>query len=496
MLSGYDDTLFRQIVDVAPSALLLVDRERKVVLANRSTERLFGYTSDELLGREIELLLPERFRRSHPQQIAAFYQEPQTRPMGSGRELYGRRKYGSEIPIEIGLNPMGPPHGALTLASIVDVSERRRQEQALRQSHSALASLSATLERQVAERTTQLQATERHLQTILDTLPSMVGYWDKDLLNRFANRAYHEWFGVDALSLPGRHLSELLGPQLFEQNRPFLEAVLRGESQTFERAIPRVSGSGARHSLAHYLPDIEAGEVRGFHALVHDVTEITESRERLAQALEEREVMVLEIHHRVKNNLQVISSLLNLQLRRMEATEARDALEDCQRRVMAIALVHDQLYQTRDYARVQFGEYLRTLAHNVFELGRASTPARLELAVDDVVLDVGLAIPCALVINELITNALKHAFPGGRAGTVRVAFARNGRELQLEVADDGVGLPAGFELSKSMSMGFQVVRALTAQLDGVLEVESRIGTLFRMTFAEGTRGTPSQAVAP
>jgi len=164
--------------------------------------------------------------------------------------------------------------------------------------------------------------------------------------------------------------------------------------------------------------------------------------------------------------------------------------------VMAIALVHDQLYQTRDYARVQFGEYLRTLAHNVFELGRASTPARLELAVDDVVLDVGLAIPCALVINELITNALKHAFPGGRAGTVRVAFARTGGELRLEVADDGVGLPPGFEISDTMSMGFQVVRALTAQLDGVLDVESRIGTLFRLTFAEGTRRPPSQAVDP
>jgi PAS domain S-box-containing protein len=481
--NGQDETLFRLMVDAAPSALLLVDRERKVVLANRSAEQLFGYASEELIGQEIELLLPERSRQSHPLQVASFYREPRVRPMGPGRELHGRRKDGSEIPIEVGLNPMGPPYGSLTLASVVDITARKRQEHALRVSHSELERLSATLERQVAERTRQLLAAELHLQTILDALPSMIGYWDKDLVNRFANRAYREWFGVDARSLLGKHMSELLGPELFERNRPFAEAALRGEPQTFERAIPRVSGAGFRYSLAHYLPDIVDGVVRGFHVLVHDVSELTESRERLAHAVKEREIMVQEIHHRVKNNLQVITSLLNVQLRRVETNDARAALEDCQSRVMVIALVHDQLYQTRDYSKVQFGEYLRTLATNVFELGRTSSSARLELAVDDLTLDVGLAIPCALVINELVSNALKHAFPGGIGGTIRVAFARHGTALRLEVSDDGIGLPAGFEVGKAMSMGFQVVTALIAQLDGVLEVVSGAGALFRLTFA-------------
>ena len=484
MSKDRDDTLFRLIVDVAPSALLLVGRDRKVVLANRSTELLFGYSSEELMGCEIELLLPERFRQSHPQQIASFHREPSVRAMGPGRELYGRRKDGSEVPIEIGLNPMGTPYGSLTLASVVDITERKRQEQALRLSHADLESLSATLERQVAERTHELEATQRHLQTILDALPSMVGYWDKDLINRFANRAYRGWFGVDAPTIQGKHMLKLLGPELFESNRPFAEAALRGEPQTFERAIPRVSGSGSRHSLAHYLPDVVDGDVRGFHVLVHDVSEITESRERIAHALEEREIMMKEIHHRVKNNLQVITSLLNLQVRRVVSVEARDALEDCQRRIMVIALVHDQLYQARDYSRVQFGQYLRSLASNVFELGRTSTGLRLELAVEEVALDVGLAIPCALATNELITNALKHAFPGGAGGTIRVAFARHGTQLQLEVSDNGVGLPVGLEVGRAVSMGFQVVRALTAQLNGVLEVESGAGALFRLIFRE------------
>ncbi len=484
MSRSQDDALFRLIVDVAPSALVLVDRERKVVLANRSAERLFGYRSDELVGCEIERLLPERFRQNHPQQIAGFHREPQVRSMGPGRQLFGRRKDGSEVPIEIGLNPMGTPQGSLTLASIIDITERKRQEEILRASHAELESLSASLERQVAERTVQLEVAQRHLQTILDALPSMIGYWDKGLVNRFANRAYQAWFGIDAPSLLGKHMLELLGPELFEQNRPFAEAALRGEPQTFERAIPRISGSGFRHSLAHYLPDIVEGDVRGFHVLVHDVTELMDGRERLTQALKEREIMVQEIHHRVKNNLQVMTSLLSMQVRRVGTQEGRAALEDCQHRVMVMAHVHDQLYQAKDYSRVQFGGYLRALSANVFELGRTSARARLELAVDDIALDVGLAIPCALVVKELVSNALKHAFPAGRGGTVRVAFERHGTALQLEVSDDGVGLPAGFEVSKAMSMGFQVVKALTAQLNGVLEVECRVGALFRLSFSE------------
>lgn len=486
MSNGPDDSIYRLIVEIAPSALLLVDHERKVVLMNRSSELLFGYSSEELVGREIEQLVPERFRTNHPEHVASFRREPRVRPMGPGRELYGRHKDGREIPIEIALNPMGTPHGSLTLASVIDISERERQDRALRFSHAELQSLSASLERQVAERTAELDATQRHLQTILDALPSMIGYWDRNLVNQFANHAYQSWFGVEGTSVRGKHMLELLGPDLFEQNRPFAEAALRGEPQTFERAIPRVPGPGVRHSLAHYLPDIVAGDVRGFHVLVHDVSELTESRERLSHALEERDIMVQEIHHRVKNNLQVITSLLNVQVRRMETDEARGALEDCQRRIMVIALVHDQLYQARDYSRIQFGEYLRSLASNAFELGRTSNSAHLTLAVDDVLLDVGLAIPCALIISELITNALKHAFPGGRAGTVSVTLTRLERALRLEVNDDGQGLPANFQLTTAESMGFQVVKALTAQLDGVLEVESRTtregGASFRLTF--------------
>ncbi len=157
-------------------------------------------------------------------------------------------------------------------------------------SHSFDAMIQSLQDRQAA-----LEATRRDLRTVLDTMPSMIGYWDRNLDNRVANRAYHTWFGVDADTLPGRNMRELLGPTLFEANRPYIEAALRGEPQTFERSIQRPDGQGLRHSLAHYLPDRQGDEVKGIYVIVHDVTELNEGRLQLAAALRENEALLAAI---------------------------------------------------------------------------------------------------------------------------------------------------------------------------------------------------------
>jgi PAS domain S-box-containing protein len=480
-----DSSLFRHIVEMAPQALLLVNRDRVITLANRGAELLFGFERAELLGRELESLIPDRFRSRHPAHVRAFFEAPQARAMGIGRDLYGRRKDGSEVPIEIGLTPIDTPAGSHALASIVDITERKRQEDSLRASHAQLERLSAELETRVQERTSQFDAARSTLQTVLDTMPSMIGYWDAGLINRFANKAYRRWFGEAGVDLTGKHMLTLLGPKLYDQNRPFVEGALQGKAQTFERAIPRPDGQGVRHSLAHYLPEVVDGQVRGFYVLVHDVTEITENRQRLVQSLREREVMLQEIHHRVKNNLQVVSSLLNLQLRRIAPGAARDAVEDCQRRVMTMALIHEQLYQSGDFTRIGFREYVRQLVSNVVRTAAVSSQVTLELAVEELALDVGLAIPCALVINELVTNSLKHAFLERNRGTLRVGMCRRGTQLVLEVTDDGVGLPGGIDVHEATSMGLQVVRTLAEQLGATLEVVRTGGTTFRLTFSGG-----------
>jgi PAS domain S-box-containing protein len=227
---------------------------------------------------------------------------------------------------------------------------------------------------------------------------------------------------------------------------------------------------------------------------VREAEQVTESRMlrarqgELARNLKEREVLLQEIHHRVKNNLQVISSLINMQVRKLEPGTSRDALEQCQTRVLAIALIHEKLYQSKDYSEVHFAEYARSLAASVFHaLGVSQSDVTLELAIDDVPLGVDRAIPCGLLLNELITNALKHAFPAGRGGTVRVELARiAGGRLRLVVRDDGVGLSVGFDLQRTESLGMQLVTTLAEQLEATLEVSSAGGATFQLTFSLGT----------
>ena len=159
------------------------------------------------------------------------------------------------------------------------------------------------------------------------------------------------------------------------------------------------------------------------------------------------------------------------------------------RRVEAIALIHEKLYQSKDYAGVPFSNYTRNLAENVFRAAGASVAAiSLDCAIEDVALSVDKAIPCGLVLNELITNALKHAFPNGRPGVVRVALASlEGDRIEIAVSDNGIGIPPGVDLYSSQSLGFRLVCTLARQVDGDLEVESNNGTTVRLTVPVGAR---------
>jgi two-component sensor histidine kinase len=205
----------------------------------------------------------------------------------------------------------------------------------------------------------------------------------------------------------------------------------------------------------------------------------------LQSSLREREVMLQEIHHRVKNNLQVISSLINMQIRKLEAGENRDALEECKSRVQAIALIHEKLYRAGDYARVPFAEYAKSLISSVFQANRhAAANVRLDSEIEELALAVDQAIPCGLILNELITNALKHAFPGARRGAVRVTLERENGRVVLGVGDDGVGIPPGVEPARAGSLGMRLISVLVDQLDGKLEIERGNGTAFRISFPD------------
>jgi two-component sensor histidine kinase len=204
---------------------------------------------------------------------------------------------------------------------------------------------------------------------------------------------------------------------------------------------------------------------------------------RLRAALQEKETLLKEIHHRVKNNIQIISSLLRLQAAASDDPRFKDAIRASQIRIRSISLIHEKLYQSPDLATVDFGDYAGSLAGQIIQtLGADPAFVSLDVKADRIRLPAKKAAPCGLIINELIVNALKYAFPPGRKGNIRIEIRRAGEGCRLLVSDDGIGLPDTVDLQKPKSLGFQIVSDLVKQLDGTVEIIREGGTTFKIEF--------------
>jgi PAS domain S-box-containing protein len=231
-------------------------------------------------------------------------------------------------------------------------------------------------------------------------------------------------------------------------------------------------------------PIIQEGRPVATVIEVQDITQQQRAERALRAALREKEVLLQEIHHRVKNNLQVVASLLDMQAEAVADPRVRAAFEDSQARLHAMALIHEQLYQGASLAHLNAADYLRRLSTRLFETySRTNGRITLEIEVEDIALELNVAIPCGLMLNELLSNALKHAFPGGQPGAVAVTLhqAPPGTCV-LTIRDNGVGLPEGLDIGRTDSLGLQLVSLLIEQLGGSLTLEPGGGTSFRLTF--------------
>ncbi|WP_424357519.1 PAS domain S-box protein [Methanocella sp. MCL-LM] len=214
------------------------------------------------------------------------------------------------------------------------------------------------------------------------------------------------------------------------------------------------------------------------------------TEDALRESLKEKEVLLKEVHHRVKNNLQIITSLLNLQMSKLQDADVVTALTESQSRIRSMALLHEKLYQSKDLSSIDFGEYVRGLISSAYRTyGANPGQISVEIQADDVRLGIDTAIPCGLIINELSTNAFKYAFPGDRQGrlTIRVSAEESG-QVELIISDNGTGLPAGFDLDKVTTLGLQLVVSLVNQLEGEIEIKNEGGVTYRITFREKRHG--------
>lgn len=325
---------FRSVVEAAPNAMVMVNADGLIEMVNTQAEVVFGYPRSEMLNMPVEMLVPTRFRAEHPGLRSTFNRDPESRPMGAGRDLFALRKDGSEFPVEIGLNPIETDEGPMILSAIVDISDRKQKEG------------------------------------------------------------------------------------------------------------------------------------------------------RIQAALKEKDVMLAEIHHRVKNNLQIVHSLLDLQSSQVESPALQEVLRESKNRVQSMALIHQTLYQSKDFAEVDFGHFLESLIP-ILLATYSTNPQNVLLNFDaaEVVLPINIAVPCGLVVNELISNALKHAFPEGHGGRIDLLLRQEpDNRILLSVADDGVGIPQELDFEKSSSLGLQLVSLLADQLGGDLMINRSEPTRFELRF--------------
>ncbi|GIK43561.1 MAG: response regulator [Chloroflexi bacterium] len=217
--------------------------------------------------------------------------------------------------------------------------------------------------------------------------------------------------------------------------------------------------------------------------LQHEIAERKQAENQLRASLKEKEVLLKEIHHRVKNNLQIISSLLNLQSHYIDDPENRQIFRESQHRVRSMALIHEKLYRTDNLAQIDLGEYIRDLAFYLFRAYDAkSKEVSFCLEASPVYIGIDTAVPCGLIINELVTNALKHAFPNGNGGEIRISLQVTPQDqLTITIRDNGVGFPLSTDLSQSKSLGLQLVNTLVSQLEGVITMQQQDGAEFRIT---------------
>jgi two-component sensor histidine kinase len=216
-----------------------------------------------------------------------------------------------------------------------------------------------------------------------------------------------------------------------------------------------------------------------------DLAERKHAEDRLTVSLKEKEVLLKEIHHRVKNNFQIITSLLNLQSRNIADPEMIKQFDDSTNRIRAMALVHEKLYQSSDLSRIDFASYIKTIAEDLYS-SYATILERPELVIktEEVQLPIDQAIPCGLIVNELITNALKYAFPAGSTGNrLSITLQRNqGGVIDIRIGDNGIGLPAGIDIEKTLSLGLQLVGLLIKQVHGTYRLDREGGTEWVISF--------------
>lgn len=448
------------IVKSSDDAIVGMTLNGIVLSWNAGAERIYGYTAEEAIGRSISLLcLPDRLDEV-PTMLDRIARGEHVRNL----ETVQRRKRGELIDVSLTISPVKDADGGVVGASAIsrDITQRKRIESALRES-------------------------EARFRMMADTAPVMVWMAGADTHCTFVNKRWLEFTGrtleeeIGDAWITGVHPQDLSRCQesyhnAFKTEQPF----------TMEYRLRRADGE-YRWVLDTGVPLFESnGRFAGYIGTCMDLTERKEMEDQLRKAVKEKESLLREVHHRVKNNLQVISSLLNLQCASVKDPQIVQLFRECQVRITSIALLHETLHRSSDLSRIRMDDYMRTLTGHLFRsYGVDNAMIRLELRVADVELDIDTGLTCGLIIDELVSNCLKHAFPAGRGGQITIDLHENDdHTFTLRVGDDGVGIPRDGVLNNPDSLGLELVFLMAEKLEGAIELQSGYGTEWGIRFQQ------------
>ncbi|BAM69988.1 sensory transduction histidine kinase [Methanothermobacter sp. CaT2] len=449
---------FRAVFDGVEDIITIVEiRENglpgKYIEVNRAAVEKLGYSRDEFLS-----MTPADMGASREQSYDIIKNLLRNGSVTFNRTYISRD--GRRIPVEVNsrLLELGEMKVAVSVAR--DITQRLENERRLRES-------------------------EEKYRSLFNLSPEYILLLDPEdgrILD--VNSTLAGTLGIPSGELRGRSIYELefLSDDVKTEFRSKIEVIERdGTLEPYEMVLTDLSGR--EYTVRIYNKLIHAEGRECLLIVLNDISDLKRTQSMLEKSLAEKELLLKEIHHRVKNNLMIISSLLSLQSRQAKDRETMDLFRESENRTRSMALIHERLYRSEDLKNIDLAEYLGRLASEIFRSYSADSRILLKLEIDELKVDVETAVPLGLIVNELLTNAVKHAFPDGE-GMVTVSLRKRNGTVTLEVSDDGAGFPEDIDWESSPSLGLQLVRSLTKQIDGKVEMISDGGTTFRITFTE------------
>jgi PAS domain S-box-containing protein len=441
----------QQLLDSIPVPVYYKDTGGVYLGCNAAFEAFIGMPRSDIVGKTVHDVLPKERADKHHEADVALLRRPGLKTYDlSGIYSDGRSR---EVISNKATFVDADNRVAGIVGALIDITERKRMEEALLDSEELLR---ITLENILDP--VFITDSEGRFTFICSNIPFILGYT------------------VEEIRAMG-NISALFGEALF----PPEELERKGEIRNIDCVIACKDGRSDDYLVTVKSVSIKEGTVL---YVCRRITERKRAEEQIRASLAEKEVLLKEIHHRVKNNMQIISSLMELQSDSIPDERSRACLRESQNRIRSMALIHELLYQSKDFSAIDLGEYISNLAQYLFD-SYVVERERVSLNIDagNIYLDINRAVPCGLVINELISNSLKHGFPHGRSGEISVLVSSDGGRITLQVADNGIGMPAGLDLGNTETLGLQLVNLLAKQLMGRISFDGgKSGSLAVMSF--------------